>query len=100
MGELAKRRKGIILFHDIHAVTAKALPIVLAELKAKGFKVVHLMPKTTLTTLPDYDRPVASQVVASKSPGEQIDAKTHVNTKLRLFRHAWTPAPTPLHDHD
>jgi peptidoglycan-N-acetylglucosamine deacetylase len=72
MGELAKRGKGIILFHDIHAVTAKALPTVLSELKAKGFKVVHLVPKTTLTTLPAYDRP-AGHVVAANSSAEPHD---------------------------
>jgi hypothetical protein len=59
-------RKGIILFHDIHAVTAKALPTVLSELKAKG--VVHLVPKTTLTTLPAYDRPAGHVVAAKHDP--------------------------------
>ena len=36
---------GIILFHDIHEQTAKALPTVLEQLKAQGYKVVHLVPK-------------------------------------------------------
>ena len=67
MGELAKRGKGIILFHDIHAVTAKALRTVLTELKANGFKVVHLVPKTSLATLPPYDRPAAAHVAANPS---------------------------------
>ena len=37
---------GIILFHDIHEQTVKALPTVLKELKSHGFKVVHLVPKS------------------------------------------------------
>ena len=37
---------GIILFHDIHEQTAKALPTVLEQLKVQGYKVVHLVPKT------------------------------------------------------
>ena len=48
MSGLAKTGGGIILFHDIHAVTAKALPEVLAALKAKNFKVVHLVAKTPI----------------------------------------------------
>ena len=33
---------GIILFHDLKPQTAKALPVILGELKARGYKVVHL----------------------------------------------------------
>lgn len=43
---LVKTGGGIILFHDIHAQTAKALPDVLDELKRHGFHVVHLVPKS------------------------------------------------------
>jgi peptidoglycan/xylan/chitin deacetylase (PgdA/CDA1 family) len=43
---LDKTGRGIILFHDIHANTAKAIPAVLAELKARGYKVVHIVPKS------------------------------------------------------
>ena len=35
---LDKTGRGIILFHDIHANTAKAIPAVLAELKARGLQ--------------------------------------------------------------
>jgi peptidoglycan/xylan/chitin deacetylase (PgdA/CDA1 family) len=44
MRRLKSRGSGIILFHDIHARTAKALPLILDELAANGFKVVHLVP--------------------------------------------------------
>jgi len=50
--------KGILLFHDVHPVTAKALPAVLNELKARGYKVVHLRPKAELKTLAEYDAQV------------------------------------------
>ncbi len=39
------RQGGILLFHDIKPATAKALPRILAELKERGFKVVHLRAK-------------------------------------------------------
>src|SRR4029078_4094995 len=45
---LDKTGGGIILFHDIHANTAKAIPAVLAELKARGYKVVHVVPKSRI----------------------------------------------------
>ena len=44
---LAAKGKGILLFHDIKPSTAAALPVILAELKAQGYRVVHLVPKGT-----------------------------------------------------
>jgi len=44
LDRLKARGSGIVLFHDIHARTANALPLFLDELKANGFKVVHLTP--------------------------------------------------------
>jgi peptidoglycan-N-acetylglucosamine deacetylase len=55
MREVAAKRKGIILFHDIHASTARALPRILEELRARGFRVVHLVPKAGAETLAEYD---------------------------------------------
>jgi peptidoglycan-N-acetylglucosamine deacetylase len=45
---LVKTGGGIILFHDIHKVTAEALPNVLEELKRHGFHVVQLVPKSQI----------------------------------------------------
>jgi peptidoglycan-N-acetylglucosamine deacetylase len=56
MGEVGTRRKGIILFHDIHASTARALPRILQELHAHKFRVVHLVPKAGVETLAEYDQ--------------------------------------------
>ncbi|MFN3546443.1 MAG: polysaccharide deacetylase family protein [Mesorhizobium sp.] len=39
-----KRGSGVILFHDLHARTATMLPQLLSDLKARGYKVVHLVP--------------------------------------------------------
>jgi peptidoglycan/xylan/chitin deacetylase (PgdA/CDA1 family) len=55
MDRLERKGKGIILMHDVQPVTAKALPQLLAELKAKGYKVVHMKAKTELKTLAQYD---------------------------------------------
>ena len=42
MAKVRARRKGIILMHDIHGRTAAMLPLLLAQLKAGGYKVVAL----------------------------------------------------------
>ncbi|WP_255501095.1 polysaccharide deacetylase family protein [Mitsuaria sp. WAJ17] len=38
IGEVQKQQRGIILFHDIHARTVQALPLVLDQLVAEGYK--------------------------------------------------------------
>jgi peptidoglycan/xylan/chitin deacetylase (PgdA/CDA1 family) len=58
MGKLNKQGKGIILMHDFQKVTAAALPELLGQLKAGGFKIVHMVPKDQVTTLPQFDEAV------------------------------------------
>ncbi len=55
MKKLDKLGKGIILMHDFHKHTAEALPDLLRRLKAGGFKVVKMIPKAPVQTLPQYD---------------------------------------------
>jgi peptidoglycan-N-acetylglucosamine deacetylase len=55
MTKLDKRGKGIVLLHDFQQSTAIALPALLQQLKAKGFKIVHLKAKDSVTSLPQYD---------------------------------------------
>jgi peptidoglycan/xylan/chitin deacetylase (PgdA/CDA1 family) len=38
--------KGILLLHDIQARTVAALPRILHELKARGYRIVHVVPAT------------------------------------------------------
>ncbi len=46
MAAVRKHGGGIILMHDIHARTASMLPALLSQLKAEGYKVVSLKPKS------------------------------------------------------
>jgi peptidoglycan-N-acetylglucosamine deacetylase len=55
MKQLAYQRKGILLFHDIHPSTAQAMPSILADLKRRNFKVVHIRPVQAVETLPEFD---------------------------------------------
>jgi peptidoglycan-N-acetylglucosamine deacetylase len=65
MDKLDKKGKGIILMHDFQHGTAQALPELLNQLKAKGYKVVHMKPKERATTLPEYD---AQAIAEFKGP--------------------------------
>jgi peptidoglycan/xylan/chitin deacetylase (PgdA/CDA1 family) len=40
------RKRGILLLHDIQPATALALPTILSELKARGYKIVQVVPST------------------------------------------------------
>ena len=61
MSQLEKRGKGIILMHDFQKNTAEALPELVRQLKAGGYKVVHMVPRGQLTTIPKYDEMVSHQ---------------------------------------
>ena len=43
---LEARGKGILLLHDIQARTVAALPKILQEMKARGYRIVHVVPAT------------------------------------------------------
>jgi peptidoglycan/xylan/chitin deacetylase (PgdA/CDA1 family) len=61
MTKLAKNGKGIILMHDFQHGTAEAMPELLRQLKAGGYKLVHMVPKEPVTTLAKYDDMVRAQ---------------------------------------
>ena len=43
--------RGIVLFHDSKAQTAKMLPAFLRELKRRGYRIVHVVPAASRGTL-------------------------------------------------
>jgi peptidoglycan/xylan/chitin deacetylase (PgdA/CDA1 family) len=43
---LEAKGKGILLLHDIQSRTVAALPRILHELKARGYRIVHVVPAT------------------------------------------------------
>ncbi|SHH47255.1 polysaccharide deacetylase family protein [Bradyrhizobium erythrophlei] len=46
MQRLEAKGRGILLLHDIQARTVAALPRILRELKARGYRIVHVVPET------------------------------------------------------
>jgi peptidoglycan/xylan/chitin deacetylase (PgdA/CDA1 family) len=65
LSQLQQKGKGIILFHDIQPSTAQALKGLLDELKARGFRVVHMVPKGPVHTVAEYDA-LADKVFTEK----------------------------------
>lgn len=69
MDRLEARGKGIILFHDIKSSTARALPVILARLKERGYRVVHLRAKRNYMPPAAYTEAVKAMVAAKGKAG-------------------------------
>jgi peptidoglycan/xylan/chitin deacetylase (PgdA/CDA1 family) len=44
LDRLERKGRGVLLLHDIQPRTAIALPVLLKELKARGYRIVHVVP--------------------------------------------------------
>lgn len=55
LSQLSAQGKGIILWHDIQPSTAGGLRRLLDDLAARNFKVVHIVPRQPVETLPAFD---------------------------------------------
>ena len=78
LDQVERQNGGIVLFHDIKASTAHALPTILTELKKRGYKVVHMRSKAVFEPLPaltaelETKRAVAEAKKAGVKKGETI----------------------------
>jgi hypothetical protein len=80
------RKRGILLLHDIQPATALALPTILAELKARGYKIVQVVPSTpgrpaTVAMSDDWvqrhpTRPSWPRVLSAALPGLEVPSVT------------------------
>jgi len=82
MERLEKTGKGIVLFHDSKLSTAKMLPDFLRVLKAKGYKVVHMVPG------------VGPTPVAEAGPGWRSTTEPIVEKTLKAFGKPTAGAPS------
>jgi peptidoglycan/xylan/chitin deacetylase (PgdA/CDA1 family) len=93
LSEVERLKGGIILFHDIKTTTAKALPQILAGLKARGYSVVHLTAKAPAVPDPALMAEYAPKM-AKLAPGGDSGAKV-------LLPLNGAPGPERAeHDHD
>jgi peptidoglycan/xylan/chitin deacetylase (PgdA/CDA1 family) len=58
LAKLKKFGKGIVLMHDFQQATAAATADLLNDLKAGGYKIVHMRARTPITTIASYDEEV------------------------------------------
>ena len=66
LARLEARRGGILLMHDVQPKTALMLPTLLAELKSRGYRIVHVVPASQdRVPLPDM---VASTISQRRPP--------------------------------
>jgi peptidoglycan/xylan/chitin deacetylase (PgdA/CDA1 family) len=72
LSRLEAKGKGVLLLHDIQPRTQAALPVILQQLKARGYRIVHVVPATP-------ERPktatVPSQWVPSWIHNSNVSAK-------------------------
>jgi peptidoglycan/xylan/chitin deacetylase (PgdA/CDA1 family) len=74
---LEYKGKGILLLHDIHQRTVEALPLILEELKERGFRIVHVVPASaerpaTVTAASDWRPGSRPTLLASTAPLSEL----------------------------
>jgi peptidoglycan-N-acetylglucosamine deacetylase len=88
---LKSKKKGIILFHDIQPATAAGIRPLLAELKARGYRVVHMRPKQTQSTIAEFDRRIERT-----HGGPKLDVVSGPIANRAITAPAWEPlSPQP-----
>ena len=76
MTKLKKHGKGIVLMHDFQKATSEAVPQLLAELKAGGYKIVHMKARSTVTSLPQYDEELEEGgQAADRQPASDLERR-------------------------
>jgi peptidoglycan/xylan/chitin deacetylase (PgdA/CDA1 family) len=96
--ELERNNGGILLLHDIKESSSRAVAPLLRELKARGFRIVHVVPKRPPPPLVDHlatgsVEPAQPLPAAERSPAG-FDASQNLVQEPRGF--ASRPAATAL----
>jgi peptidoglycan/xylan/chitin deacetylase (PgdA/CDA1 family) len=91
VSRLEKQGSGILLLHDVKRVTVGLLPELFKRLKARGFKLVHMVPKDG--ALPVIPPAPEVDLTAEKKPARARHASrhrrvTHVRHRRQTHRHA------------
>ena len=60
--KLKKNGKGIVLMHDFQHATSIALPELLVQLRAGGYKIVQVKTKEPVTTITAYDQQLEKEL--------------------------------------
>jgi peptidoglycan/xylan/chitin deacetylase (PgdA/CDA1 family) len=116
ISRLEEKGKGILLLHDIQPATALALPELLHELKAKGYRIVQVTPGKAGTPMAaaepiapktpaaETPTPVAAQppaliaIVPPRPPREDVEAPAQKPTMPAAAAESLARAPAVPHD--
>ena len=82
VARLEKEGRGILLFHDIHRQTVDALPFILQELQARGYRFADLAGNVTPPTAPP------SEVLTARAPGPDRPSAT-AGEPGAYYRKSW-----------
>jgi len=80
---LDAKGRGIVLMHDMQLKTVAILPTLLAELKARGYRIVHVVPSGRPTAPPD--------LIATPQPSRPLET-----TGVRIPGALAEPRPWPV----
>lgn len=80
LDKLDKAGKGIMLMHDIHKNTARALPIFLKGLREKGYTIVHMKAKAPVETLAEFDAEIEKDAKGLPQAGTERPVSSIVRT--------------------
>jgi peptidoglycan/xylan/chitin deacetylase (PgdA/CDA1 family) len=92
----AKDHRGILLLHDIHPATVMALPMLLKQLKEKGYKIVQAVPTGERpASVPEREKPTVAnggwpRVLPADAPATtgSVAAEPAVHVPMPKRRHA------------
>jgi peptidoglycan/xylan/chitin deacetylase (PgdA/CDA1 family) len=79
MAKLAKHGKGIVLMHDFQHATSEAVPELLKQMKAAGYKIVQVVGKTPIEPLPEY------KAIVLKEMGGGLDTARPMSSVIQTI---------------
>jgi peptidoglycan/xylan/chitin deacetylase (PgdA/CDA1 family) len=75
LARLREKGSGIFLLHDVQPALALALPKLLRELKARGYRVVHIVPAPGAGAPPFLAEPLVAEKKAAPPPVRRVAAR-------------------------
>lgn len=79
-----KDHRGVLLLHDIHPATAAALPMLLKELKARGYRIVQAVPAGERPLW--VPEPLHPLIAEDGGPWRSLKASTAVEPKHKTAK--------------